>query len=133
MIVDYIDTHKQVHGVEPICPALAAHGCKIAPSTYDEACGRRQNPSKRQVRDEELKAEIIRVHRQNYSAYGARKVWLQCRREGIEVARCSVERLVGELELCEARRGKPSVPRLPIGPTIRWSATSIRMLQICCG
>lgn len=52
------------------------------------------------------KPRITRVHRQNYSVYGARKVWLQCRREGIEVARCSVERLMGELGLCGARRGK---------------------------
>lgn len=76
MIVDYIDTHKQEYGVEPICRVLSAHGAKIAPSTYYDACVRRENPSRRQVRDEELKAEIIRVHRQNYSVYGARKVWL---------------------------------------------------------
>lgn len=106
MIVDYIDTHKQAYGVEPICRVLSAHGCKIAPSTYYDACVRRTQPSKRQARDEELKVEISRVHRHNYAVYGARKVWLQCRREGIEVARCTVERLMGELGLCGARRGK---------------------------
>lgn len=106
MILDYIDTHKQEYGVEPICRVLSAHGCKIAPSTYYDACVRRSQPSKRQVRDEELKVEIGRVHRQNYAVYGARKVWLQCRREGIEVARCTVERLMGELGLSGARRGK---------------------------
>ena len=106
MILDYIDTHKQEYGVEPICRVLSAHGCKIAPSTYYDACARRSQPSKRQVRDEELKVEIGRVHRQNYAVYGARKVWLQCRREGIEVARCTVERLMGELGLHGARRGK---------------------------
>ncbi|MFV8171716.1 IS3 family transposase [Mycolicibacterium peregrinum] len=106
VILDYIDTHKQEYGVEPICRVLSAHGCKIAPSTYYDACARRSQPSKRQVRDEELKVEIGRVHRQNYAVYGARKVWLQCRREGIEVARCTVERLMGELGLHGARRGK---------------------------
>ncbi|WP_407809503.1 IS3 family transposase, partial [Staphylococcus aureus] len=56
--------------------------------------------------DEELKAEVSRVHAENYSIYGARKVWLQLRREGIEVARCTVERLMGVLGLEGARRGK---------------------------
>lgn len=106
MIVDYIDEHKQEYGVEPICRVLTAHGCKIAPSTYYDACVRRLQPSKRQVREEELTIEIARVHRENYSVYGARKVWLQCRREGIEVARCTVERLMRQLGLEGARRGK---------------------------
>ncbi|GAB2635292.1 hypothetical protein GCM10027068_13400 [Prescottella soli] len=83
MIVDYIDTHKQEYGIEPICRVLTAHRCKIAPSTYYDVCVRRRQPSKGQVRDEELKVEIARVHRENYSVYGARKVWLQCHREGI--------------------------------------------------
>ena len=47
------------------------------------------------MRDEELKAEVSRVHAENYSVYGARKVWLHMRREGIDVARCTVERLMG--------------------------------------
>ena len=106
MIFDYIDTHKQEYGVEPICRVLSAHGCKIAPSTYYDACARRSQPSKRQVREEELKVEIARVHRENYAVYGARKVWLQCRREGVEVARCTVERLMAELGLHGARRGR---------------------------
>lgn len=49
VIVDYIDTHKQAYGVEPICRVLSAHGCKIAPSTYYDACVRRTQPSKRQA------------------------------------------------------------------------------------
>lgn len=106
MIIDYIDTHKQEYGVEPICRVLTEHGAKIAPSTYYDVCARRRQPSKRQARDEELKVEIARVHRENYAVYGARKVWLQCHREGIEVARCTVERLMGELGLCGAQRGK---------------------------
>ncbi|MGV0739688.1 IS3 family transposase [Mycobacterium syngnathidarum] len=120
MILDYIDTHKEQYGVEPICRVLSAHGCKIAPSTYYDACVRRQNPSKRQVRDEELKTEITRVHRKNYSVYGARKVWLQCRCEGIEVARCTVERLMGELGLCGARR----LQSRPLPAAIPWRSRS---------
>jgi HTH-like domain len=58
-----------------------------------------RQPSRRQVRDESLKADIERVHAENYGVYGARKVWLALRREGIEVARCTVERLMAELGL----------------------------------
>ncbi len=104
MIVDFIDTHKQEFGVEPICRALAEHGCKIASSTYYDT--RNRPASTRDRRDEFLHAEITRVHAENYSVYGARKVWLQLRREGIEVARCTVERLMRKHGLQGARRGK---------------------------
>lgn len=103
MIVDYIEKNKQDYGVEPICRVLTEHGCPIAPSTYYEA--RNRVPSKRAVRDVHLKTEISRVHAENYSVYGARKVWLQMRREGIDVARCTVERLMNTLGLEGARRG----------------------------
>lgn len=76
----------------------------IAPSTYyDQA---RREPSRRALRDEELKEHIKRIHAANYSVYGARKVWLAINREGIPVARCTVERLMAELGLCGATRGK---------------------------
>jgi putative transposase len=91
-------------GVEPICRVLSEHGCPIAPSTYYVALARR--PSVRQRRDEALKVEIARVHGDNFGVYGARKVWLQLNREGISVARCTVERLMGELGLVGARRGR---------------------------
>jgi putative transposase len=58
------------------------------------------------VRDEQLKAHIARVHGENYGVYGARKVWLALNREGVAVARCTVERLMRELGLAGARRGK---------------------------
>lgn len=103
MIVDYIEKNKQVYGVEPICRVLTEHGCPIAPSTYYDARGR--VASKRAVRDECLKVEVSRVHGENYSVYGARKVWLQMRREDIDVARCTVERLMKTLGLEGARRG----------------------------
>jgi putative transposase len=89
-------------GVEPICRVLTEHGTPIAPSTYYDA---RDRPSSRADRDEQLKAEITRVHQANYGVYGARKVWLALNREGIGVARCTVERLMGDLGLEGARRG----------------------------
>ena len=76
----------------------------IAPSTYYEQVNR--EPSRRQRRDEALKPEIVRVHAANYGVYGARKVWLALNREGIAVARCTVERLMAELGLTGATRGR---------------------------
>jgi putative transposase len=93
-----------VFGVEPICRVLTGHGLKIATSTYYAACNRR--PSARALRDEELKTEIVRVHADNYGVYGFRKVWRQLHREGIVVARCTVARLMGDLGLEGARRGR---------------------------
>lgn len=84
--------------------ALTELGVKIAPSTYYEH--RRGVSSKRDRRDEEQTVEIARVHRENYGVYGARKVWLQLNREGIEVGRCTVERLMQQLGLRGAVRGR---------------------------
>ena len=77
---------------------------QIAPSTYYEHLDR--EPTRREVRDDELKAHINRVHGANYGVYGARKVWLTLNREGVEVARCTVERLMTDLGLRGAVRGK---------------------------
>jgi putative transposase len=98
-MIAYIDQYRDRYGIEPICQLLL-----IAPSTYYDA--KRRPPSARALRDEELKAEIARVHRDNFGVYGARKVWRQLGREGIGVARCTVGRLMGELGLEGARRGK---------------------------
>jgi putative transposase len=103
--VRFIDGHKARFGVEPICRVLSEHRCPIAPSTCYDTAGR--PPSARAVRDEQLKAAITGVHAGNFGVYGARKVWLQLNREGIAVARCTVERLMRELGLAGARRGKP--------------------------
>lgn len=91
-------------GVESICAVLSEHGCAIAPSTYYEHVAR--GPSAQARRDEQLKTEIIRVHEANFGVYGARKVWLALNREGITVARCTVERLMRELGLRGVVRGK---------------------------
>jgi putative transposase len=93
--VSFIDDHKQVFGVEPICRVLSEHGMPIAPSTYYEA--RDRAPSRRAIRDEQLRVEVPRVHAVNYGVYGTRKVWLQLNRENIPVAHCTVRRLMREL------------------------------------
>ena len=77
---------------------------QIAPSTYYEHLNR--EPSRREVRDEALRVHISRVHGANYGVYGARKVWLALNREGVGVARCTVERLMTDLGLRGAVRGK---------------------------
>ncbi|WP_157126515.1 IS3 family transposase, partial [Nocardia mikamii] len=124
LIVRFITEHQGrresgglAWGVESICAALCELGVKAAPSTYYEQ--RKRTPAKRDVRDEELKAEITRVHGENFGVYGARKVWLQLNREGWSVARCTVERLMRELRLRGAVRGRvkrttfpdPAAPR----------------------
>jgi putative transposase len=93
-----------VFGVEPICRVLSGHGLKIATSTYYAAKNRVR--SARAMRDADLKAQISRVHADNYGVYGVRKVWRQLHREGIEAARCTVARLMRDLGLEGARRGK---------------------------
>jgi transposase InsO family protein len=104
-MIAFIDDHREVHGVEPICRVLP-----IAPSTYYERAAQRHDPSRRSTRareDDDLKREIARVHADNFEVYGVRKVWRQLIREGFWVARCTVERLMRELGLQGAIRGKP--------------------------
>lgn len=103
-MVTFIDDHREVYGVEPICKVLP-----IAPSTYHEHKARELDPGRlpqRLVRDRELCVEIERVWKENRSVYGARKVWRQLMREGFEVARCTVERLMEQMGLCGVVRGR---------------------------
>ena len=112
--MEFIDTHVGEQpeglrwGVETICAQLTELGAKIAPATYYEH--RAGVPSKRAVRDAALRVKIARVHADNYGVYGARKVWLALNRERLAgappIARCTVERLMGELGLTGAIRGK---------------------------
>ena len=103
-MVTFIDEHRAAYGVEPICAQLP-----IAPSVYYEHRRRQEEPERlpgRTVRDAELTIEIARVYEENYRVYGARKVWLQLNREGIVVARCTVERLMRAQGLEGVRRGR---------------------------
>ena len=88
----FIDENRDDYGVEPICRVL-----RIAPSTYHEHAARRADPSRlpaRAKRDEALKAEVRRVFAENFGVYGVRKVWRQMKREGFDVACCTVSRLM---------------------------------------
>ncbi|WP_346014297.1 MULTISPECIES: IS3 family transposase [unclassified Streptomyces] len=102
-----MDEHRdRFGGVEPICRTLTEHDCKIAPSTYYAYKKRLETPSARSVRDEELKERIQKVYTSNYRVYGARKIWRELNRQGHTVARCTVERLMRELGITGAVRGK---------------------------
>ncbi len=103
-MVRFIDAHRTEYGVEPICSVLP-----IAPSTYFRHVKLRANPelgSKRARRDAALKVAIQRVWDDSGERYGSRKVWQQLLRDGVEVARCTVERLMRELGLRGLSRGK---------------------------
>ena len=114
MVVEFIDAHRDRFGVEPICRVLSEHTVKIAPSTYYAA--KTRPPSPRALRDAELLVEIERVYSDpnlGRGVYGPRKVWRQLRREGIEVARCTVERLMRAAGLRGACRGRQFVTTKP--------------------
>ena len=92
-MIAFIDAHREDHGVEPICRVLP-----IAPSTYHEHAAHqtviRTDASAPEARYRALPRDIQRVFQENFGVYGVRKVWRQMLREGIEVARCTVARLM---------------------------------------
>jgi len=102
-MVSFIDQHRAEYGVEPICEQLP-----IAPATYYEQKARETEPERippRLRRDDEISQQIRRVYDENFQVYGARKVWRQLGREGVAVARCTVERLMQGLGLQGIVRG----------------------------
>jgi putative transposase len=104
-MITFIDEHRPVLGVEPICKVLP-----IAPSTYYDTVAKRTDVDRLSVRarrDARLKIEIGRVFDANYRVYGVRKVWRQLQREGFDVARCTVARLMKTMGLQGVIRGKP--------------------------
>ena len=110
-MISFIDAHRDQYGVEPICKQLP-----IAPSTYYEHKARQTDPTRlpvREQRDRALCGSIRRVWDENFQAYGARKVWRQLKREGAEVARCTVERLMrreGFRGVVRGRRKRTTIP-----------------------
>jgi putative transposase len=103
-MIAFIDDHRGAHGVEPICKVLP-----IAPSTYHAHVAKRRDPAKlspRARQDAALKIEVRRVFDENFSVYGVRKVWRQLKREGFDVARCTVSRLMRDMGLQGVIRGK---------------------------
>ena len=110
-MIAFVDDHRGAYGVEPICRVL-----RIAPSAYYARLACRADPAKasaRRRRDAELRAEIRRVHEANFGVYGARKVWRQLGREGIAVARCTVERLMRAVGLRGVVRGRSARTTVP--------------------
>ncbi|MCX5315645.1 IS3 family transposase [Streptomyces sp. NBC_00154] len=113
-LVAFIDEHRaRFGGVEPICRVLTEHDCKIAPSTYYAHHKRLAEPSARTVRDAGLKEKIKEIYASNYRVYGARKIWRELNRQDIPVARCAVERLMRELNIAGAVRGKRVITTIP--------------------
>jgi putative transposase len=103
-MVAFVDQHRDAYGVESICGLLP-----IAPSTYFRRRAQDADPSQRSARaqrDDVLKAIIRRLWTEHHQVYGARKVWKQMGREGLRVARCRVRRLLRELGLSGAVRGR---------------------------
>jgi putative transposase len=100
----FIDAHRAQHGVEPICKVL-----QVAPSGYRRHAALRRDPQRRcarALRDEALAPQIERVWQANRQVYGADKLWRQLAREGMSVARCTVERLMRRQGLRGVVRGK---------------------------
>ena len=103
-MISFVDAYRDDHGVEPICKVLP-----IAPSTYYEHAARRREPERlpqRAKRDAELMQELRRVFDENFQVYGVRKIWRQMQREGHDVARCTVARLMRKMGLQGVIRGK---------------------------
>ena len=117
-MVTFIDEQRDEYGVEPICKVLP-----IAPSTYYEQKARQADPDRlppRVRRDAMLCDQIQRVWDDNFQVYGARKVWRQLGREGQQVARCTIERLMRQMGLQGATRGRrPKVTTIVAGTASR--------------
>lgn len=110
-MVSFIDEHREAYGVEPTCKQLP-----IAPSVSYEQKRRQAEPERvpaRARRDAEVMPKIARVHVANFGVYEARKVWLQLSREGTDVARCTVERLMRREGLEGVRRGRRCRTTIP--------------------
>ena len=115
MMVSFIDDHRKVYGVEPICRVLP-----IAPSTYFRHKAVQRDPSRRSARalgDAVLRAIIRRMWDEHQQVYGPRKVWRQMGRDGLRVARCRVGRLMREMGLVGATRGRAWTTTTQSSPT----------------
>lgn len=113
-MVAFIDDHRKVYGVEPICRVLP-----IAPSTYFRYKTLQADPSRRCARarrDEELRAIIRRIWTEQHQVYGPRKVWKQMGRENLRAARCRVRRLMRDMGLAGAVRGRAWVTTTASAP-----------------
>jgi putative transposase len=112
--VAFIDAHRKTYGVEPICRVLP-----IAPSTYFRHKAQEADPTRRSARaqrDDDLRAIIRRIWTEHHQVYGPRKVWRQMGREKLRAARCRVRRLMREMGLMGATRGRAWVTTTAAAP-----------------
>jgi putative transposase len=117
MKVAFIDSQKQEHGVQPVLQALQDTPAQIAPSTYYAA--KTRPLSARSVREDALTTRIEQIHHENYDVYGARKIWHELHRQGVPVARCTVERLMRACGLRGLLRDRPPRTTRPAAETGR--------------
>ena len=117
MKVEFVDSQREEHGVQPVLQVLEDTPGEIASSTYYAAKARPE--SVRAARDRELAEKIERLHEDNYGVYGARKVWAELNRQGVDVARCTVERLMREIGLRGLLRDKSPRTTRPAAETGR--------------
>ena len=117
MKVEFVDSQREEHGVQPVLQVLEDTPGEIASSTYYAAKARPE--SVRAARDRELAEKIERLHEDNYGVYGARKVWAESNRQGVDVARCTVERLMREIGLRGLLRDKSPRTTRPAAETGR--------------
>jgi putative transposase len=129
VIVDYIASHRDRFGVEPICAVLSEHGCVIAPSTYYER--RRRPVTDAELEEARLVNALVTLHQDNWGVYGIRKLWHAARRAGLEVGRDRVARLMQIAGISGAVRGRhrtrttrrdASAPRHPDRVNRGWNA-----------
>jgi hypothetical protein len=131
-MIAFIDDYREVYGFEPICGVL-----RIAPLAYSVHVARRADPARASPRvrqDLMLMEQIRRVHAATFRVYGARNVWRQLGREGVAVARCTLERLMG---LRGAVRGNETGTTIDDRPRLAWrtrrTGSSGRRGRTCCG
>jgi putative transposase len=111
LIVGFIDEYRQVYGVESICRALPAHGVQIAPKPCRKA--RHRPASARDVTDTQVENTLRDLQNTPEAMYGRRKMTRYLRRQGHEVAFCTVDRLMRELSLNGVVRGRRHRTTIP--------------------
>lgn len=103
-MIAFIAAHREVFGVEPVCRVL-----QIAPATFHRHAAIARDPglASERARQDAVDLEKIKAaHNKSRGRYGARKVWHQLRRDGHDIARCTVERLMHLHGLQGVARGK---------------------------
>ena len=106
MSVAFVDAHRDQWSVAAMCRVL-----ELPERSYYAAKAR--PASARAISDGQWRVEIRRVWEANYGVYGARRVWAALRREGHQIARCTVERLMADMGLTGVRRGSKTRTTVP--------------------